>query len=159
MRLSPAAEDALLAQAHADRDVCLVLEDQHYSTNGTVRVTRQHRQVTLHRRLYERTFGSIPARFLLAVCGNSRCLQPYHHYPSDAPRTSYTPPRPRPAGGPTAAERARARTQCPQGHAYTPENTHLWTDRDGYEHRGCIRCRRRRAQEQRNRRKAERILA
>lgn len=46
-------------------------------------------------------------------------------------------------GSPTKAtigDRNREKVFCPQGHEYSPENTRLYTGKDGYTRRYCIAC-------------------
>lgn len=41
---------------------------------------------------------------------------------------------------------------CAYGHEYTEENTYVWTDVNGYEHRTCRQCKREQAKARRSKR-------
>lgn len=85
-----------------------------------------------HRVIYEALVGPIPEGLTLDhLCRIKRCVNPDHLEPV------------------THAENVRrgnsgkyqaSKTHCPQGHEYTPENTHIGR-RGKYIMRGCRTCR------------------
>lgn len=84
-----------------------------------------------HRIAYQEFVGSVPEGLELDhLCRVRACVNPDHLEPvtrrENLRRSPLTP---------------GSRTHCPQGHPYTPENTYLWTDKNGSERRHCRTCR------------------
>lgn len=152
MRFGPDVEARVLGQLAEHPDDHLVFPEANYTERGRILISRDNRTVSLHRWLHTRTTGEIldPEVYLLRFCTNDRCLNPRHHTVHHAPRLPEPDPKihlgpPRPTRGEILA----ARTHCPHGHEYTPENTYIHTQRDGYRRRACRTCRRNRAAEHR----------
>jgi len=76
---------------------------------------RGSRQLRAHRLSYEGLVGPIPLDLVIDhLCRNRRCINPLHMEPvtlAENSRRQVPPPSP---------------TACPQGHAYTPENTYIF---------------------------------
>ena len=103
----------------------IVFAEDEYK-HGRVVIYRDNLAKTLHRYLWERAFGKLPAgTFLERVCKEPRCVNPHHYRKTRRTR----PP----------AER------CRNDHRYTKGNTR--TDRRGVRH--CIRCEKDRRQAKR----------
>lgn len=78
-----------------------------------------------HRVAYEIVVGKIPDGLVLDhLCRNPACVRPDHLEPVTN------------AENVRRGLRGRLTTACPQGHAYTPENTYVYRG-----HRYCRRCR------------------
>jgi HNH endonuclease len=72
-----------------------------------------------HRYAYEAYIGPIPDGLQLDhLCRNSRCVNPHHLEPVTALENTARSEL-------TAAYKNRAKTHCPQGHEYTPENVYI----------------------------------
>jgi hypothetical protein len=88
-----------------------------------------------HRWLYEQVVEPIPEGLTLDhLCRNTLCVNPDHLEPVTGAVNT--------ARG-TMLERAvayqHAKTHCPHGHEYTPENTYRWAGRGGKQ-RMCKAC-------------------
>lgn len=85
-----------------------------------------------HRRAWEETNGPIVDDLTVDhVCRNTRCIEPTHlRLLSRADNTSCS----------TRAEEQKAKTHCPQGHAY--EGSNVYIDKRGARH--CMACTRER---------------
>lgn len=85
--------------------------------HGRVVIYRDNLAKTLHRYLWEGTYGKLPANvFLERTCREDRCVNPRHYQ-----TTRRTRPLPE---------------KCRHGHGYTKGNTRI--DREGIRH--CIQC-------------------
>lgn len=98
------------------------------STNGGYgKITINKRTYKAHRVTYELFVGPIPAGLDIDhLCRNHGCVNPAHLEPVTRRENLLR-------GVGTTARNA-AKTHCPRGHAYTPENTHRRAD-------GSRRCR------------------
>lgn len=97
---------------------------------GTKRTTAH----LAHRIVYTELVGPIAAGLDLDhLCRNRRCVNPDHLEPVTRAENLR-----RASIGVQAGARQRARTECAQGHPFTPDNT--FTDRRGW--RSCRECRR-----------------
>lgn len=102
--------------------------------------------VRAHRWSYEQLVGEIPPDMVLDhLCRNTSCVRPDHLEPVSA-RTNLL------RGPQTVATLNAAKTSCPAGHEYTPDNT--------YQHPGgfrvCRICQREQSQRGNDRRRAAR---
>lgn len=101
---------------------------------GYARLKMRRHSDLLHRAIYVMTRGPIPEHLVLDHrCRRPPCLNPAHLEP--------VPQRVNVFRGQSPIAKNRQKTHCPQGHAYTPENT--WISRTGG--RGCRACNRERA--------------
>lgn len=83
-----------------------------------------------HRWAYERFVGPIPSGFDLDhLCRKRACVNPAHVEPVTRQVNLLR--------GDTIPARHAAKTHCPQGHDYTPENTYNYRGQ-----RHCVACRR-----------------
>jgi hypothetical protein len=90
--------------------------------------------VYAHRVAYEAWVGLIPVGLQIDhLCRNLRCCNPLHLEPVTA-RENLA----RSAINPTSINRAK--THCPSGHEYTPENTRMERLRSGTLCRRCRAC-------------------
>jgi hypothetical protein len=111
---------------------------------GAFRVDGQMRRA--HRVAYELIVGPIPPGLRLDhLCRNRGCVNPEHLEPVTQRENII-----RGVGPAMAAAHQQAKTHCPQGHPYSPENTYYYAPTNGRHCRECSRqrCRRRRAQRQ-----------
>lgn len=77
--------------------------------------------------------NAVPKCTLDSACPHRRCCNPAH--------LEAVTPRVNTLRGQTPAARHAASTHCPQGHAYTPENTATYTVRNTSRvYRSCITC-------------------
>jgi hypothetical protein len=99
--------------------------NRHHSGYGRLKVDRDYRLA--HRVAYELFVGSIPDGLVLDhfACENPGCVNPRHVRPVTQRENLLR--------GDTLPARCAAKTQCPKGHAYTPENTLM--------HSGSRECR------------------
>lgn len=123
------------------------------STGGTAK--NGGRQVPAHRYSYELLVGPIPPGLDLDhLCRVRHCVNPAHLEPvtrSENLRRGRLLGQP--DGGAVAAHQ-RAKTHCPRGHEYTPENTYVLPARPTA--RYCRECHREHTRERRARLRAER---
>ena len=97
---------------------------------GQFRLSRST-TVLAHRYAHEALHGPLPEGMdLRNICGKGACV--VHWRP-----VSHAEPHP----NSIAAENA-AKTRCPKGHDYTPENTRVYVARDGKRSRHCRACHR-----------------
>src|SRR5215471_2205267 len=83
-----------------------------------------------HRVAYELLIGPIPDKHEIHhVCRVRACVNPDH--------LEVVTKREHPDAGPSLSA---AKTQCPHGHPYTPENTFVRTDKNGRKTRKCREC-------------------
>lgn len=90
----------------------------------------------VHRVAYQWAFGPIPeGKVLDHLCRNRACVNPEHLEPVESGENT------RRGVGPAASNAAK--THCPQGHEYTPENTYVARHSDGsFAGRKCRTCER-----------------
>jgi len=90
-----------------------------------------------HRAIYERLIGTpLDGLDLHHRCENPQCVNPWHMEPLTKAEHSERHGR---------AVSGYMPEECPEGHAYTEENTYTWTDpKNGKTERHCRRCRRER---------------
>jgi hypothetical protein len=81
-------------------------------------------------------------------CNNTKCVNPEHLYAGTQKQNVRDSIE---AGTHVSLKWSNF---CPQGHEYTPENTYIATDKDGYTNRRCRACNRIRTKDY-LRRKAE----
>lgn len=86
-------------------------------------------KVMAHRHAYEDKVGPIPEGLVIDhLCRNRACCNPAHMEPVTIGENVMR--------GETLSAALARRTECPQGHAYTPENT----KRNSGGHRECREC-------------------
>jgi hypothetical protein len=87
-----------------------------------------------HRVAYELYKGAMPAGLVLDhLCRNPACVNPDHLEPVTHLENIRR-------GDHTGKGWRRALTHCPQGHAYTEENTYAEVKGDGRKYRHCKTC-------------------
>lgn len=92
------------------------------------------RSTSAHRLVYTLLVGPIPAGLELDhTCGNRRCVRPDHLEP-----VTHAENVRRGRLGAVTAARQRAKTHCPYGHRYSPENTRVGSNGS----RNCRTCER-----------------
>lgn len=105
------------------------------------------RSVSAHRHAYETMVGPIPAgmdidhKCRVRCCVNPDHLEPVTHLENVR----------RGISGIVNGGRMRAKTHCPQGHPYSPENTRVRLNKSGGVHRECRVCDREKARLRRKR--------
>lgn len=106
----------------------------HPSGYGTFSVGKKNHRV--HRYSYEQMVGPIPDGYHVDhLCFVPACVNPAHLEavtPYENVRRS------------SAWDHFRGKTHCPQGHAYTPENTQITPNGQGRVGRKCLACHRER---------------
>lgn len=107
--------------------------------NGYGRLYLDHARYTAHRFAYEAFRGKIPQGLTLDhICRVTCCVNPWHLEPvehAENVRRGLSPSIFRQ----TIIAEKKARTHCPQGHPYSPENTRIY-----YGCRYCVSCHRER---------------
>lgn len=112
-----------------------------------------------YRYVWKRLVGPIPDGALLdhechnrdttcaggVTCAHRACVNPAHLRPTDIGTNLLS-------SATSVASINKAKTHCPQGHPYSPENTRI---RDG--HRSCRTCDRDRSREYQRRKRAQRM--
>lgn len=89
--------------------------------------------VMAHRWAYESERGAIPAGLQIDhLCRTRRCVRPDH--------LEVVTQRENLMRGETVTARNAAKTHCPQGHEYTPDNTYDYTGRGAGRGRSCKTC-------------------
>lgn len=103
--------------------------------HGYGRIFYKGKELQAHRVAYERIRGDIPEGFQIDhLCRNPSCVRPSH---MEAVTSKVNTRR---GIGPTAVNIAK--THCPQGHPYTPENIYSPPGKKGG--RNCRICKRKR---------------
>ena len=96
---------------------------------GRVRMSSPRRYARAHRVFYEEVVGPVPKELVLDhLCRVHACVNPFHLEPVTQ--------RVNLLRGETGPARLAARTECPKGHPYTPENTYV--RKEGW--RQCRTC-------------------
>mgnify|MGYP000886316945 CR=1 FL=1 len=96
-----------------------------------------------HRIIYEAEVGPIPSGMTIDhLCMNPRCVNPAH---LEVVTRAENARRQAASGRARGGAQNRAKTHCPQGHAYDVGNTHLYAGR-----RSCRACARERARRARS---------
>lgn len=118
--------------------------DKRPGKGGYARYKRLGKRRVVHRLMYELLVGEIPEGMCLDhLCRNRSCCNPSHLEAVTAKENIK-----RGDTGKELARKQRAKTHCPHGHEYTPDNTYYVMPHKG---RACITCRQlRRAKHQSN---------
>jgi hypothetical protein len=104
-----------------------------------------------HRQAYEGLVGPVPAGLQLDhLCQNTLCVNPDHLQPVTAQENQHR--------SHSVSGRNRRKRECPNGHAYTSENTYT-PPTGGRACRACARVQWRKTNERRSREAAERRAA
>lgn len=144
MRWNKDIEMSLMGRIGLNPDAHLVLDaDLYTKSRSRILIYEDSLTTTLHRKLYTLLYGEPQARFLLRTCDIAYCVNPHHYIESHAPllHSQNSPAVPRADGKKTAAQINAAKTHCPHGHEYTPDNTLRWkrTGTNSY-YRSCRIC-------------------
>jgi hypothetical protein len=161
MRFTRELEESVLTNLAYRPDSHLVFAPGDYRADGRIMVYRDNLGTTIQHRLYRQLVGPIPrGKYLTRTCTETRCVNPHHYR-----LTSTTRARPAtcPNGHPYTSDntlptgRARCRIckenrlarhrktgrkagYCKRGHRLTKQNSYLYVDRMGREHRRCKIC-------------------
>lgn len=119
-------------------DECWPYQEARTHTRGGYGIIRvDGKTCRAHRVMYELLVGKIPDGLHLDhLCGNTACINPAHLEPVTCKENLRRSKK-------TWASINAAKTECPKGHPYTPENSQL--DKNG--HRCCKECGRIRSRE------------
>lgn len=105
-----------------------------------------------HRFAYELVKGPIPEGLQIDhLCRNRKCVRPEHLEAVSCRENLLR--------GETLAALNVAKTRCPQGHGYTPENTYVVRRRNGRVFRVCKVCNREKCLKYQRRKRYESALA
>lgn len=103
------------------------------SSSGLIDRRPTYRGRYVYRVLYEWRVGPIPEGMVLHHrCGNSECVNPSHCEPTTQGRHLVE-------HGLSGDNHQAAKTHCPRGHEYTPDNTYVYRGRGSVERR-CREC-------------------
>lgn len=110
--------------------------DGYGSFAGGERVNGQCKGMRAHRYAYELYRGPIPSGLVLDhLCKTRSCVNPFH-----LEAVTVKVNQNRSDCGAVCRERNRRITHCPQGHAYSPENTRISLNPKGQPTRFCRAC-------------------
>ncbi|MFJ3089103.1 HNH endonuclease signature motif containing protein [Streptomyces sp. NPDC086838] len=143
------AADRVLAKTVPAQGGCIVFTG--WTKGGYGMVADDSKEKRAHRVVYEALVGEIPAGLVLdhlchnrdaecpgGHCIHRRCVNPLHLAPVTNEVNSLS--------GQSSSARNLAKTHCPKGHAYSPENT-VVVHRLGRPFRRCVTCHRVRTRE------------
>lgn len=134
-------QERLLSQVTVTAEGCWLWTGHRTASGyGLIRLDGQRERV--HRVSYEAFVGPIPEGLVTDhLCRTPLCINPSHLEPVTNQENLRRG---------LSSNQNRAKTHCPRGHAYTPENTYRW--RSGF--RECVICHRAKKRAQYHARKA-----
>lgn len=105
MRFTKQLETEIRDTLTKNRWVCVVFPAEMYRPDMQIVVHRNNLSMLMHRYLYTTMIGPLTRQqYLLATCKTPGCMNPFHREIAKRPTGTVV------------------RTQCPNGHEYTPEN-------------------------------------